>query len=267
MQNLEPVILGIIQGITEFLPISSTAHLILTPWVFEWGANTLAFDVSLHVGSLFAIVFYFRRDWYLIITNFISCTSKMTFDGNSHGRTGLNILIATIPATITGLLFEEYAAGILRSPVIVASFLIVFAIILFLSDRKTTGEKSIADLDLKDTLVFGISQAFAIIPGVSRSGITISGGLLRNYRRDEAARFSFMLGAPLIAGAAVLESRHLAVSTVFEQGFILGILSSGITSFFVIKYLLRYIQTNNFNIFVIYRIILGVFIILFFNFR
>lgn len=191
----------------------------------------------------------------------------MSFSDNMHGRLGLNIIIGTIPAALAGLLFEQYAAGILRSPVIVAVFLISFALILYLSDSKSAGEKTIYELSFTDTLFFGISQAFAIIPGVSRSGVTITGGLLRNFRRDEAARFSFILGAPLITGAAILESRHLSMNTVLEQGFILGVLSSGITSFFVIKYLLRYVQTNNFNIFVIYRIILGIFIILFFNLR
>lgn len=267
MQELEPIILGIIQGVTEFLPISSTAHLILTPWLFSWGANSLPFDVSLHVGSLFAILFYFRKDWYHIISNFALCSAKMSFSDNSYGRLGLNILIATIPAAVCGLIFEEYAAGLLRSPVIVAFLLIIFAIILYLGDTRTSGEKTIHDLTLKDALVFGVSQAFAIMPGVSRSGVTITGGLLRNYRRDEATRFSFILGAPLITGAAILESRHLSLSTISDPGFIFGVLSSGITSFFVIKYLLKYIQTNNFNIFVVYRIVLGIFIILFFNLR
>lgn len=267
MQNLEPVILGIIQGITEFLPISSTAHLILTPWVFSWGTNNLPFDVSMHIGSVIAIFYYFRRDWYLIIRNFVFCIQKKSFEGDKYGLLGVNLIIATIPASIAGLLFEEYASGILRSPVIVASFLILFAIFLYLSDRKTTNQKSIDDLNLTDALVFGVFQALAIMPGVSRSGITITGGLLRNYRRDEAARFTFILGAPIITGAIILQLRHLSISDFQEQGILYGVISSMIVSLLVIKYLLRYLQSQTYTVFVIYRILLGIFIILYFNYR
>lgn len=267
LEKLEPVILGIIQGVTEFLPISSTAHLILTPWVFAWGANNLPFDVSLHIGSLIAIYYYFRRDWYLIITNFFLCIKNKSFTGNKYGLLGVNLIVASIPAALAGLLLEEYASGILRSPVIVASFLIFFGVLLYLSDRKTKNQKSVDDLRLSDTLVFGLFQALAIMPGVSRSGITITGGLIRNYRRDEAARFTFILGAPIITGAVILQLRHLSMSDFFEQGIFYGVVSSTIVSFLVIKYLLRYLQSQTFTVFVIYRIILGIFIILFFNLR
>lgn len=267
MEKLEPVILGIIQGITEFLPISSTAHLILTPWVFEWGANNLPFDVSLHIGSLIAIYYYFRRDWYLIISNFFSCIQKGSFSENTYGLLGINLIIATIPAAVAGLLFEEYAAGILRSPVIVASFLIFFGLLLYVSDRKTTNSKSVNDLNLTDAIIFGVFQALAIMPGVSRSGITITGGLLRNYRRDEAARFTFILGAPIITGAVILQLRHLSISDFLEQGILYGVISSTIVSFLVIKYLLRYLQSRTYSVFVVYRVLLGIFIILYFNYR
>ena len=267
MNELQTIVLGIVQGITEFLPISSTAHLVLIPWLFSWERSGLPFDVSLHVGSLFAIIYYFRRDWFCITRDFFRGLHDMSFRDNRHGTLALNIIVATIPAALSGLLFEKYAAGILRIPEIIAVFLIFFAIVLYLCDRKSSMEKTVFDLTVKDALVFGFSQALAIMPGVSRSGVTISGGLLRNYRRDEAARFSFLMGAPLIAGAAILESRYLGLATLLDTGFILGVLFSFITSFLAIKYLLRYVQTSSFTVFVIYRLVLGVFIILIFNLR
>ncbi len=262
MDLIQSIILGIIQGITEFLPISSTAHLVLVPWLFSWQDKGLPFNVALHIGSLFAIFAYFYQDWKRIIPEFFKSALKGSFKGNQDGTLGLYIVIGTIPGVISGFAFESYSAGILRNPLSIAAALALFSIFLYIADRRTKNKKSISDMDMTDCLFFGIAQAFAVIPGVSRSGAAVTGGLLRNFKRDEAARFSFLLAAPLITGAGVLESRHIPLDTLTTAPFLLGILSSAVTAFFVIKFLLRFLQKQSYKAFVIYRIALAAVIVI-----
>jgi len=259
---LHSIVLGIIQGITEFLPISSTAHLALVPWFFRWNDPGLAFDVALHLGTLAAVLYYFWRDWANIITDFIKAICSGGFEKNPNGKLGIFIIIATIPGAFSGFVFEEQASGVLRHPVAIALSVALLGVFLFLSDRFAKKQKGISEMNLLDCLVVGVAQAFAIIPGVSRSGVTITGALLRNLKRDEAARFSFLLSAPLILGALALQSRHLEYATVVSSSFILGVLTSAIFGFLSIKYLMRYIQTKTYNVFVIYRLALAAFILL-----
>ena len=262
MDFVHSVILGIIQGITEFLPISSTAHLVITPWLFSWQDQGLPFNIALHAGSLIAIISYFKNEWIKIGNNFFKCLSQGSFADNKDGKLGIFLIVGTIPGIISGIVFEKYASGILRDPIYIAASLAVFAIFLFISDRRSKNQKGIYDLNFVDCLYFGTAQAFAIIPGVSRSGVTITGGLLRNFKRDEAAKFSFLLGAPLIFAATIYESRHLDFSSILSPSFFGGVAASAITAFIVIKYLLKFLRTQNYTIFVIYRLILAVFIIL-----
>lgn len=262
MDFIQSLILGIIQGITEFLPISSTAHLVITPWLFLWKDGGLPFNIALHAGSLLAIISYFRNEWLKIIKNFFKCVIQGSFENNHDAKLGIFLIVGTIPAIISGILFEKYASGILRNPEYIAFSLALFAIFLFISDRKSSNQKEIIDLNYIDCLFFGIAQAFAIIPGVSRSGVTITGGLLRNFKRDEAAKFSFLLGAPLIFAATIFESRHLELSSVLSPPFLGGVIASAITAFIVIKYLLRFLKTQNYTIFVVYRLVLAAVIIL-----
>lgn len=262
MDLLQSIVLGIVQGITEFLPISSTAHLALVPWFFRWNDPGLAFDVALHIGTLFAVIYYFWRDWVVIIRDFIGGIFSGGFEKNPNGKLGIFIIIATIPGALSGFIFEEQASGILRHPLAIAFSVFLFGIFIYLSDKFSRKEKGISDLNVFDCLVVGIAQAFAIIPGVSRSGVSITGCLIRNLRRDEAARFSFLLSAPLIFGAIVLQSKHLDYATVASSPFIAGVLTSAIFGFLSIKYLLRYLQSNNYNVFVIYRVVLAVFILI-----
>lgn len=262
MDLIQSIILGFIQGITEFLPISSTAHLVIIPWLFSWNDKGLPFNVALHIGSLFAILVYFYHDWKRIIPQFLKSVSRGSFKGNHDGMLGLYIVIGTIPGIISGYVFESYSAGILRNPLSIAAALALFAIFLYIADRRTKNRKEIKDMDLTDCLFFGIAQAFAVIPGISRSGAAITGGLFRNFKRDEAARFSFLLAAPLITGAGVLESRHIPIDTMVTAPFLLGILSSAVTAFFVIKFLLRFLQKQSYKAFVIYRIALAAVIVI-----
>lgn len=261
MDSVQSFILGVVQGITEFLPISSTAHLVLVPWLFSWHDAGLPYNIALHLGSLIAILIYFYNDWKRIISEFIKCTFNGSYKGSNDGRLGLFLVIGTIPGVISGFLFQSYASGILRNPLSIAAALALFGLFLYFADRRTSNEKKIEDMDLKDCLFFGIAQAFAIIPGVSRSGVTITGGLLRNFNREEAARFSFLLSAPLIAGATVLESRQITDDIFTKPQFIIGVVSSAVTAYFVIRFLLAFLRRQNFKIFVVYRLILALLIV------
>jgi len=258
----QSIILGIVQGITEFFPISSTAHLALVPWIFSWKDPGLSYNVALHFGSLFAIIIYFRKTWQLIITEFLRGIRKLSFTNLHYGRLGLFIIIATIPAVISGLLFEQYAAGILRDPMIIAASLLIFGLLLLYSNSVSKEEKSIKDITVKDCLIIGLAQAFAIIPGASRSGVTITGALLRNFKTEEAAKFSFMLAAPLIIGATVYESKDMAFDSIVQIPFLVGIIVSAIFAFLAIKYLLRFVRFSGYKYFVYYRIILAFVIVL-----
>ncbi len=260
MDLLQSIILGAIQGITEFFPVSSTAHLVLLPWFFSWTDQGLPFNVALHMGSLIAIIYYFWRDWILIIKEFLQSVLKGSFEGRPNGKTGLYLVIATVPGALAGLLFEEYAAGLLRHPLSIAFSLSFFGVILYFSDRVSKKNKTVGEMNIVDCIIIGFSQALAIIPGVSRAGITITGAMFRNLNREEAAKFSFLLGAPLIAGAGVFEARHLEYSAVMSGPFIAGVLASAVFAFLAIKYLLRFVRKSSYTVFVIYRLGLAVLI-------
>jgi undecaprenyl-diphosphatase len=261
MDFIQSVILGAIQGITEFFPVSSTAHLVLLPWFLSWKDEGLAFNVALHMGSLIAIIYYFRADWIRIISEFLRCLSRLSFSGSPDGRMGLYLIIATIPGAVAGVLFESHASGVLRNPLYVAFSLSFFGVLLYVSDKYSKKSRSIEEMSLVDCLIIGVSQAFAIVPGVSRSGITITGAMFRGLKRDEAAKFSFMLAAPLIAGAGVFESRHMELSSVLSLPFIAGVLASAVFAFLAIKYLLRFVRHRSYTVFVVYRLGLAVIIV------
>ncbi len=267
MDFIQSIILGAIQGLTEFFPISSTAHLVLLPWFFSWKDEGLAFNVALHMGSLIAIIYYFREDWIRIISEFLKCLSKLSFSDSTDGRMGLYLIIATIPGGLAGVLFESLASGILRNPIYVAFSLSFFGVLLYASDKFTKKSKSTDEMNLVDCIIIGISQAFAIVPGVSRSGITITGAMFRGYKRDQAAKFSFMLAAPLIAGAGVFESRHLELSSVLSLPFVAGIVASAVFAFLAIKYLLRFVRHRSYTVFVAYRLVLAVIIVILYIYK
>ncbi len=262
MDIFQSIILGIVQGIAEFFPISSTAHLALIPWIFSWKDPGLSYNVALHFGSLFAIIIYFRKTWQLIITEFLQGIFKLSFTNLHYGRLGLFIIIATIPAVISGLLFVKYAAEILRDPMIIAASLLIFGLLLLYSNSVSKEERSIKNMTVTDCLIIGLAQAFAIIPGASRSGVTISGAHLRNFTTEEAAKFSFMLAAPLIIGATVYESKNLAIASIVQIPFLVGIIVSAIFALLAIKYLLRFVRFSGYKYFVYYRIVLAFVIVL-----
>lgn len=213
------------------------------------------------MGSLLAILYCFREELALIVRDFLGGLMSFSFEGRENGKTGVYLIIATLPAVAAGLLFERYASGVLRDPVPVAAFLLGFAVLLYISDRKTEASRTISDMNLVDALFFGVAQAFAILPGASRAGVTITGGLFRNYRREEAARFSFLLAIPVIVAAGVFEIRHLEYAEIFRWSFVLGVGASFVSALFAIRFLLGYVKRRSFILFVVYRAALSVVII------
>ncbi len=257
MNFFQSLVLGFIQGVTEFLPISSMAHLVLVPWFLDWYEPGLAHDISLHVGTLAALLYYFRSDWVKLALGFSSLVRGGHSGGNPHGRLAVYLVVATVPGALAGLLLEGYASSVLREPLVIAFSLGFFGVCLYVADRVFVKRKAIGEMTLFDGVLIGLFQALAIAPGVSRSGITITGALLRNYRRDEAARFSFLLGAPIIAGAGILEARHMTLSAVLTPEFAGGFVASALFGFLSIKYLIRYVQARDYTVFAVYRVLLA----------
>jgi len=256
---IEAIILGIVQGITEFLPISSSAHLILMPWMFGWHGtliDSLKFDVALHAGTLVAILAYFWRDWLVLLTSFFKGM------GNGDWRTGEGrfvwyIVLATIPAGIVGFAFEHVIEQTFRDPLVIVGSLVLISIVMLAADRFSKKTQTIERMTLLHALFIGCAQALALVPGVSRSGITIVAGLLAGYTRESAARFSFLLSTPVIAGAAVLKLRHLGLTSEEIFPFSLGVLFSAIVGYLSIQFLLRYLARHSLNLFIGYRLALA----------
>lgn len=266
MTIIQAIVFGALQGATEFLPISSTAHLILLPWFMGWPDPGLAFDVALHLGTLVALLIYFRAEWLALAASSVSLIRGRTLS-DPNARLAFFIVLATIPGGIAGVLFESAVESALRSPLIIASTLIGLALVLVIAEVLGRRGKALEEISGMDAVAVGIAQALAIVPGVSRSGVTITAGLFRSMKRDTAARFSFLLSTPIIAGAVgkkCLDIAQLGLTGDQLTSFIVGIISAGIVGYAAIAFLLRYLQTHNTFIFVYYRILLG--IVVFFTF-
>jgi undecaprenyl-diphosphatase len=262
MTLFQAIVLGAVQGVTEFLPISSTAHLALTPWFFGWPDPGLSFDVSLHVGTLIALLLFFRAEWLQLVQGGIALLRGNRRAPNA--QMALYLILATIPALIVGALFSHQADTTLRHPLVIASALIVLAIVLIVAERVGRRKTELKDMSMADAVAVGCAQALAIIPGVSRSGVTITAGLFRGMTREAAARFSFFLSTPVI-GAAVAKTIFDGIRHGFSEAnptaIAAGIAVSGIVGYLSIAFLLRYLATHSTYIFVYYRIVLGVLII------
>ena len=263
MTIFQAIIFGAVQGATEFLPISSTAHLILLPWFLRWPDPGLSFDVALHLGTLVALLIYFRKDWIALIGSFVNLLRGRTSDAN--GRMALFIIVATIPGALAGVLFESQVETALRSPKIIALMLSLMALVLVVAELKGRRKKSLEQITWPDAITVGLAQAFALVPGVSRSGSTIAAGLFAGMTRETAARFSFYLSAPIIGGAVakkMLDIFKVGLTADQTPPFIIGIASAGIVGYLSIAFLLRYLQTHNIFLFVYYRIALSIVVFL-----
>lgn len=264
MVIFEAILLGIIQGITEFLPISSSAHLILLPWMFGWQGtliDSLNFDVALHAGTLAAILAFFWRDWIDLLGKFFTGLGDGTWKTN-EGRIVWFIVLSTIPAGLAGLKFEHVVEEGFRQPLLIASSLVVISIVMWGADRWSAQKADLGRITLGHAIFIGLAQALALVPGVSRSGITITAGLMAGYTRESAARFSFLLSTPVIAGAAALKLRKLHLADGEALPFALGMAFSAIVGYLCIKFLLQYLNRHSLNLFVWYRLALAVAVVM-----
>ena len=279
------MVLAIVQGLGEFIPISSSGHLIIVRRLLGWNelspAHELSFDVALHFGTLLSVLFYFRRTWFQIVRAALggkvvrfseagesdtNLTVDLSEDEQKEERMLLWFLaIATIPGAIAGKLLEHSAEDYFREHIfLIAGALIVVALLMWLGEKVGHLEKPLTRISLVDSLVIGVAQAFALMPGVSRSGSTITAGLFRGLKRDAAVRFSFLLSTPLIAGAALLKAHELHKEGLphdMQLPVVVGIIVSALVGYAAISWLIRYLQSNSLRLFILYRIVAGIVVI------
>jgi undecaprenyl-diphosphatase len=257
---LQAIILGLTQGVTEFAPVSSSGHLILVPWLFDWSILNdpnlnKTFDVALHVGTLLGALIYFRRDVWRYLVAFGQSVRARSITTTDQ-RLAWALVVGTIPGAAVGALFEDVIQEHLGQPWLIAVMLAVFGVILYVVDRRAPSDKGIDDLTVARGGILGLAQALALQPGVSRSGVTMTAGRLMGLDREAAARFSFLLAMPIIAGAGLFKGVDL-VQTGFQgygSEFFWGFVSSAISGFLVIWGLLRYLRSHDFKVFMIYRL-------------
>lgn len=263
-QIFHAFILGLIQGITEFLPISSSGHLILIPWFFNWSDPGLAFDVFLHLGTLLAVIAYFFKDWWAIFKAGMASIIERRIGFDRHRLLFWLLVVATVPAVLAGLLLEKHVEGAFRAPLLIAVTLAGVGFLIYWIDGHYPSLRGIDELRMKDAIAIGLAQACAIIPGVSRSGSTMAMGRLRGMNREAAARFSFLMSIPITLGACLFESRKLSspeLSAVPSGYLITGFLSSLIAGLASIHFLLQYLKNSDFRVFAWYRLVLAAVII------
>jgi len=249
----QAVVMGIIQGLGEFLPISSSGHLVLAPWFFDWQDPGLTFDIALHAGTLLAVVIYFHQDWLNLIQGTISGKDRKS------RRIFWLLVLATLPAAFCGYMFNDLIEMKARSPILIGFMLIIFGLLLHLADKQQQSQK-LDNMKVREALFIGLAQAIALIPGVSRSGVTITAARLCSYTREEAARFSFLLSTPVILGATLLSLTELNPGEI-NLPFICGIIVSCLVGMLSISVLLKIVKRYSLNVFVGYRILLGAVII------
>ncbi|MCY3757994.1 MAG: undecaprenyl-diphosphatase UppP [Acidobacteria bacterium] len=260
----QAIVLGAVQGLTEFLPISSSAHLILVPWITDWPDQGLTFDVVLHAATLLAILTCFWRDLAGILGESFQPSGNRSHERPQGRHMLLFLLVGTLPAAIAGMLAEEFVATQLRTAEIIPVTLIVFALLLWLAERRATLKKGLGKISLTDSLWVGMAQAVALIPGTSRSGITITAGLFRGMTREAAARFSFLLAVPILAAASLrklLEINQLGIPEGEAMSLAAGFLTALIVGHVTIKVFIRFLRKKTLYVFVRYRILLGIVIL------
>jgi undecaprenyl-diphosphatase len=270
MALYQAVILALVQALTEFLPVSSTAHLILFPWLLGWPDPGQAFDVALHAGTLLAVILYFFKDWLTLAICGLGGSypaGAPAEDVAQHRKLFWYMVVGTIPGAILGKLFDKQIEEHLRLPAIIGVSMVGVGLLMWWADAKARQTRKLENSDLGDGVVIGTAQALALWPGVSRSGITITAGLFRNFTREAATRFSFLLSAPLIAGAvatklpALIKLHKAGALELPLSTLAISILVSGIAGFVVIAFFLKYLQTHTLKPFVIYRVIFGIIIL------
>jgi undecaprenyl-diphosphatase len=265
MPLYQVVVLSIIQALTEFAPVSSSAHLALAPWLFGWKDPGLTFDVALHAGTLAAIVIYFFRDWVQIVGQGLGLRAGSDPQLKQNRALLWLLAVASIPIGLIGYLFNKQADTTWRNPYLIGAMLILVGIVMWIAERRGAGNKPMSQIGWADGLTIGVAQALAVIPGASRSGVTIVAGLFRGLDRETAARFSFLLSVPAIAAAALKKAwdihKHGGIPPDMKIPFLLGIVLSGVLGAVVIAVFLRYLRRNSLMLFVYYRIVFGIIVI------
>lgn len=260
MHLLEAIVLGAIQGLGEFLPISSSAHLVLAPWFFGWTDPGLAFDVALHFGTLLAVLVYFGKDWMAILMTALRRTDRGLFGIHYPPSFLWLLVVATVPGALIGYLLEDQAETIFRNPLLIAATLSIMGFVLFLADKRLRSRKTLQEISWADAILIGMSQALAIVPGISRAGSTITTALLLGIDRVSAARFSFLLSTPIIFGATVLK-----LKSFFDAGVgvpeITGIVTAALTGYLAIASLIKFVGTVSYKVFFWYRLALALVIV------
>lgn len=259
MTVFQAIVLGLLQGLSEFLPISSSAHLSLTPWLLGWEPPGLAFDVALHLGTLIALVWFFWQEWVTLFKAFLSILRKRRVETESERRFAF-VAVATIPGAAAGYLLQDYARTIFRTPALTGMMLIVMGAILWLVDRRARQDRGLPQMTWTHAIGIGLAQMFAIIPGVSRSGSTITAGRAFGFSREAAAVFSFLMSLPIISAAVVFEGRH-AIEHGITAPLVAGVISAAISGWLAISVLLKFIARNSYGIFALYRLILGIIVL------
>jgi undecaprenyl-diphosphatase len=262
----QAVVLGVVQGLAEFLPISSSAHLILVPWLFGWEDPGLAFDVALHWGTLLAVLLVFWKDWIRLIGAGLRSIAERRIGPDPDRRVFWALVVASIPGAILGKLLNERAEEHLRSPLLIAFTLAVLGAFLWLGDRVGSKLRDMAQMKLGESAAIGVAQAAALVPGVSRSGATITLGLLLGYTREEIARFSFLMSTPIIFGAGVVKIPKLlramqaqggatneAGGHVTAAALLAAVVASAIVGVVVIRWILQFLRTRGYGAFAVYR--------------
>ena len=261
MTIIQAIILGIVQGLTELLPISSSAHLNIIPWILGWTKSQEfitafeGFDVALHFGTLLAIGIFFFKDWIALIKGGFNQVVKK--EKSTEGRMFWYIVLATIPGGAIGFLLDHFLDDVLTKPIIIGIALVVMGIILYIVDKNGKSSTDYEHMSLKQTFLIGLSQSLAFIPGVSRSGVTMTTGRIMGVDREGAAKYSFLLSTPIVFAASIYKFKDF----VFSVPFFIGIIVSFLVGIFVIKFLLEYLKKGSFKGFAIYRVIVGILVI------
>jgi undecaprenyl-diphosphatase len=265
MPIMQIIALAVVQGLTEFLPVSSTAHLYLTSWLLGWQTEGLDFDIMLHLGTLVALLLYFFRDWVQIAGQGFGLHLGRDNDLRLNPLLLWLLALGSIPIGVIGFLFNKEAETIWRTPYVMGSMLVGIGLLMWLAESVSRKTRDMASVNVPDAVVIGLAQALSVVPGTSRSGISISAGLFRNLNRQTAARFSFLLSAPAIAGAAAKTlwdmHKHHQLHTVMQTHFLLGVVVSALTGCVVIAWFLQYLRRSSLRPFVYYRIIFGIIVL------
>jgi undecaprenyl-diphosphatase len=256
----QAIILGFVQGATEFIPVSSSGHLVLVPWLLGWDSPGLVFDTAVHWGTLVAVLLYFRHDWRLLVTAWVRSFTRRE-RRSPESRLVWLLLLGTVPAALLGFIFEDFFESLFGEPGWVSVFLLVTAGLLAVAERAGSRRRKLSDVTPMDALLIGLGQAAAIAPGMSRSGATISVGLLRGLRRQDAARFSFLLATPIILGAGLLKLVDLVRvpdPLVYAPVLVVGFVTAAAVGYVCIWGLLRYLERGSLYVFSAYCALLGV---------